>query len=1030
MTEFHTTEWPASEFLGTLGFSRIASADQAILRDGDRSVILRTHLVAAIQRINGVDEDTVNATYNDLLRLSDNGRWLQYLRGGHSRKVSGELTKKTIRIIDLKTPANNTFSLATQFRVQSEQPRKPDIVLFINGIPVVVIECKKPVPKKDKNNEAIEQILQYERDIPRLFLSNAFNVVTDGVNVLYGATGAPAKHWGTWRDPWPKTPKDFGDDAFKIGLWSLLEPRRLLDLIAHFIVFETNKSSGRVVKKICRYQQYRAVNKMVARVQDAKLKRGLVWHTQGSGKSLTMVYGALKLKHDLTASGRDLENPNLLVVTDRKQLDDQISKTFVACGLENPVQVESMKDLHAAVRAATHGVTLLSTIHKFKGSRTPVPHSDRWIVLVDECHRTQEEDLGAFMRATFPDATFFGFTGTPVKKNDKNTFENFGVKGEGYLDRYSIDDAVADGATVPIHYASRMTEWQVEPAKIDMLFDQWFSEEPPEVVEAIKKRGVTQDLLAKHHRRVELIAADIWAHYREFAKPDGLKAQIVAVNREGIILYKRALDRVIAKTLVTQGVDPEEARQKAGEYSRCVYSPNQEDAKDSPDERIQALRLDLRRHALDQKAEEEALKNFNKLGEQPTFLIVCDKLLTGFDAPIEGVMYLDSPLTDHNLLQAIARTNRVWDEGEKSCGMIVDYIGVSKRLDQALSAYRQEDVGTAMRDMEGPANALRVAHRDLVKACGSVKRHQSPNARDEYNALREHLGSLDQWLSFKRLFLTFKDAYSYLCPDPRVLEYQKDLKWFVGFIEWATVVIEKRESMSLATYSAKIRQMIEEHLDVTGIKTVCKLKKITDPDFWDDFALAAKKKISAEEILTTAARKATEVRQAVKERVAANELRYEKFSELVEAAIRKYEENIISAAELLNELDTISKDLVAEDDAYKKTGLSERGYDIFKILLAFRAKGSDGSGAADDKTSDSDADDTKDRVTFTKLASDIEQVYSDDSSAPAGWHIKEQLRKELRRKVRELAHPTNIKGWQKEVPEKVEEYALRRFIKE
>ena len=1032
MTEYNTTEWPAIEYIQSLGYNLIPQASLAQLRDGDAGVILRPELLAALQRINGIKEEDANAVYHDLLRISDNSAWLKRLRSDYSRKVEGDANAKTIAVIDFKNPRNNKFTIATQFRVQSQQPRKPDLVVFINGIPVVVIECKRPVPKKDKNNEAIEQILQYERDIPRLFLSNAFNIVTDGVTVLYGATGATVKHWGYWRDSWPKAPAEFEGDDFKIGLYSLLEPRRLLDLIAHFIVFETSKKNGKIIKKVCRYQQFRAVNKMVERVQEGKHSRGLIWHTQGSGKSLTMVFAALKLKHDVLASGRDLENPNLLVVTDRKQLDDQISKTFVACGMENPIGIDSIKHLHDTIRNATHGVTALSTIHKFAGSKQPVLDSDRWIILVDECHRTQEEDLGAFLRATFPNAVFFGFTGTPVKKNDKNTFENFGVTGEGYLDRYSIDDAVADGATVPIHYASRLAEWSIEPEKIDILFDQWFADEKPEIVEAIKKRGVTLDILAKHHKRVEFIAADIWAHYREYAKPDGLKAQIVAVDREGIILYKRALDRVIAKTLQVEGLSKDEAEKCAGEYSRCVYSGNQEDKKPSPDARIDKLRKDLAKHYLDDTAEKAAIGGFEKCDEQPTFLIVCDKLLTGFDAPIEGVMYLDSPLADHNLLQAIARTNRVWDDGEKSCGLIVDYIGVSNRLDKALSAYRKEDVGNAMRDLEGPANALRVAHRDLLKACGTVKRRQSNNAREEYRALRTHIGTLDKWLAFKVLVHAFRDAYAYLCPDPRVLEYRDDLKWFMGFLAFAALDFEKRESLSLEKYSAKIRQMIEEHLDVTGIRTICRLKKITDPDFWDDFTLAAKGKSDEEAVKQAAVRKAAEMRQVVAEKVAQNDLRYEKFSELVEAAIKRFEENLINAAELLGEMEGAAKGITEEELAYKKTGLSERGYDIFKILIAFRAQQLAAAGGAADKkkAAEDDANGEGGRATFVKLAQDVEQVYASDDSAPPGWQIKDALKKELRQRVRELAHPTNIRGWQKDVPEKVEEYALKRFIKE
>jgi len=306
------------------------------------------------------------------------------------------------------------------------------------------------------------------------------------------------------------------------------------------------------------------VGKIVQRVIDGEHRRGLVWHTQGSGKSLTMVFAALKLKMHYTVDSAELKNPNIMVLTDRIDLDDQISSTFVACGLPNPDRAASIGDLHKAMRAGTDGLTVLSTIFKFQGSDKPVANSANWIVMVDECHRTQEKDLGAYLRATLPDARFFGFTGTPIKKNDKDTYENFGVVGEGYLDKYGIDDAVADGATVPIYYTGRKTDWHIDESKIDVLFDTWFAELPDEQLAEIKKRGVTLADLVKHPKRIELIAYDIWTHFKAFARPDGFKAQIVCYDREAVVLYKRALDKIIAADLGDAEL--------AANMSACVYS--------------------------------------------------------------------------------------------------------------------------------------------------------------------------------------------------------------------------------------------------------------------------------------------------------------------------------------------------------------------------------------------------------------------------------------------------------------------------
>jgi type I restriction enzyme R subunit len=267
------------------------------------------------------------------------------------------------------------------------------------------------------------------------------------------------------------------------------------------VVFE--KTEDGTVKKICRYQQFRAVNRIVERVLEGKHRQGLIWHTQGSGKSLTMVFAALKLKTHRTIVSEALTNPNILVLTDRVDLHTQISGTFVACGLPNPTPIDSIKDLHALIRSGKDGHTALSTIFKFQGSKEPVENSENWIVMVDEAHRTQEKDLGAYLRATLPKARFFGFTGTPVKKDDKNTYANFGVVGESYLDKYGIDDAVADGATVPIYYTGRKTDWHIDEAKIDILFDTWFAEFDDDKLNEIKKRGVRIEDLVRHPRRIE-----------------------------------------------------------------------------------------------------------------------------------------------------------------------------------------------------------------------------------------------------------------------------------------------------------------------------------------------------------------------------------------------------------------------------------------------------------------------------------------------------------------------------------------------
>ncbi|MDX9724454.1 MAG: HsdR family type I site-specific deoxyribonuclease [Myxococcota bacterium] len=663
--EYTLVEKPILERLQTQGYRYIPPSEHGSLRLGENEVLFKPLLVEALVRINALPTVDAEAIFNELAGLSDNQRWLEVLRGHYSRKLPGEETHRTIRVIDFDQLSNNDFACTNQLRVQGVGVRKPDVLVYVNGIPLVVIEAKSPLNSSQNAFDAIDQILSAERDVPRLFHSNLFNVATNDLTFMYGATGAPREHWSRWRDPWPRKAEDFANETEK-GLSALLEPSRLLDILAHFVVFETR--DGKTVKKLCRYQQLRAVNKMVQRVVNDQHRAGLIWHTQGSGKSLTMVFAALKLKFHRGIKSERLENPNLLVITDRIDLHNQIAATFQACGLPNPIIAESIQQLRSAVGAEVRGRTIISTIFKFNWDEPQlqskdrrqreeavralaIPGSENWIVMVDEAHRTQEKDLGAYLQAILPDAVRFGFTGTPVKKGDKDTFQNFGAKGETYLDKYVIDDAVADGATVPIYYQGRMTEWHLHDKEIDVLFEQWFANEPEDKLAELKKRGVTKGDLARFAPRIALIAQDIWAHFRAHVAPDGFKAQICAIDRLACVAYKKALDQVITKSLMkTEHLSEDEAKARASAMSVCVYSPGQHDGEQHPE--LVSYQIPP------EDVTPKLVPRFLDPNDPLSFIIVCNKLLTGFDAPIEQAMYLDNPLTDHNLLQAIARTNR------------------------------------------------------------------------------------------------------------------------------------------------------------------------------------------------------------------------------------------------------------------------------------------------------------------------------------------------------------------------------------
>jgi len=1003
-TEWRLAEKPTLEYLQTLGYQFIEPEEHAALRDGENQAIFRPHLVEALQKVNGISESDAEAAAAELIRKEDNEEWTEILRGDFSRNVEGQSTQKTLKLVDFHNPSNNHLAVTHQLYVKAEKSRIPDVVVYVNGIPLVVIEAKSPANYKDKNGEAFEQIRQYERDIPRLFYTNAFNIVTDGTTVLYGATGSPSKFYGYWRDAHPHA--DNFENELQKGLWSLLEPSRLLDLLAHFIVFERDAESGSVIKKICRYQQFRAVNKMVDRVVEGKHKRGLIWHTQGSGKSLTMVFAALKLKHHRTVESPTLANPNLLILTDRKDLDKQITDTFIATRLPNPTPVKNIKHLRELMGSGVDGQTLLSTIFKFEGARTAIPNSENWIVMVDECHRTQEKDLGASLRASLPNATFFGFTGTPIRKDDKNTYENFGVVGEGYLHKYGIDDAVRDNATVPIYYTSRKAEWQVDEAKIDSLFDTWFADVGDEQLEAIKKRGVKLADLVRHPKRIELIAFDLWNHFKSYALPDGFKAQLVAYDREAIILYKQALDKLIAADYGKEGMSKVEALLKAQQASACVYSKSQEDDKPSEDSYKNQVREQLVEWYADDVREKDIKKQFKKRGEAPHILIVCDKLLTGFDAPAESVMYLDKPLKEHTLLQAIARTNRVADAKKKN-GLIVDYIGVSHHLEAALSSYRAEDVQNAMRDLEGLRAELKAAHRQVLAYVKDIKR-TGKDLKAEYDALVKAIGTEDEWILFQRKVRNFVTLYEALAPDASVLELSWDLKWFANFLLYGKQVFEKKETFEQGEYSEKIRQMLEEHVHVTGLSTIVKLRSVIDGGFWDDFENAGDDEDSQR---SAALKKTTELRKITEAKLAENHHQYAKFSEKLKELIERMDDNQYSWADKLKAAEKFAKELEAEAKAHEGTGMSFEEHALLKVI-------------------ESVIGDAASREAQQSLAEQAAALYTDETLAPKLWQSKDGVKKGLRQQVRKVALGLGYDSKQViALSVEIEEMALKLFAK-
>lgn len=469
-------------------------------------------------------------------------------------------------------------------------------------------------------------------------------------------------------------------------LAGLLAPANLLDLIRNFVMFET--IDGRRIKKLARYQQFVAVGKTIERIRSApnpQRRGGVIHHTQGSGKSLTMVFLATKLRRLPEA-----ENPTIVIVTDRTDLDDQITGQFQRSGFANPIQAESGGALRNALSGGA-GTTVLTTVHKFHSAvpkRSSVISNARNVfVMVDEAHRTQYGALAARMRAGLPNACMIAFTGTPIDKKDRSTREVFG----DYLHRYLIDQAVKDGATVPIYYEMRDAQLRIDGRDLERDIRATFPELSNDEIEKLKRGMRLQEKLAGAQVRVEAIAKDVLAHYRSTIEPNGFKAQIVTVSRDVAVSYVEAL------------------RQLGAPECALIMSASNNDSA-----RLQA-------HHLSKRDRDTMIGRFKKRDDPLKILVVCDMLLTGFDAPVEQVLYLDAPLREHTLLQAIARVNRTADG--KTYGLVVDYWGDNRRISDALDMFSDEDgIAGALRPLSEKIQLLESRHRAAIRLFEGLSR--------------------------------------------------------------------------------------------------------------------------------------------------------------------------------------------------------------------------------------------------------------------------------------------------------------------
>ena len=910
--EINASQRPALALFEAMGYTYISPADCDKQRGSRYHVLLRDILRGQLRRLNryayaGAEnefsaanieramEDLDEPLTDGLVRTSEKIYDALLLGKSYPETVGdGKMLSFNLRYIDWDNPQNNVFHVTEEFAVDSRDRQhnaRPDIVLFINGIPFAVIECKAPhIPVE----EAVGQMIRNQQAayIPQLFKFAQFVVATNKNAVKYATVGTPKKFWSVWKeqdDEWLQTRlKALVPDRMPTeqdrNTVSLFSRERVFELIRYFILFDAN------VKKVCRYQQFFAVREIMKTIAESdehgNRQSGVIWHTQGSGKSLTMVMLAKYILMEL----KDC-HPRVVIVTDRKELDAQIAATFAHTRL-TPARATSGRHLVELVNSARADV-ITSIINKFNTvERQEVKNPSRDIfVLVDESHRSNYGLMATRMRSVFPNACYIGFTGTPLMKSEKNTMARFGR----LIHKYTIRDGVEDGAIVPLIYEGRFVEQKVDEENIDLWFKQTTRRLTEAQREDLRRKWSSIRRLTSTDARIKRIALDISEHFIEGYKDTGFKAMLATNYKRDAIRYLECFEQfgdlncavVISPPDMREGVD---------------------DADEGADDLVVSFWNKMMQQYGDADRYEEAIKNRFCDGEID-ILIVCSKLLTGFDAPLCQVLYIDKELKEHGLLQAIARINRL-HEG-KDYGLIVDYRGLIEKLDTAMDMYSGAglenfdggDLKGVVVDVMSAIGNLRSAYTQLVELFAPVGSISDAEAVEVFLAddkMRQDFYTL--LCAFGRalhLVLNAEQAYNALSKEER----QKYQDTFIFFSKVRrSVKLQYCDAIDNAEYEPLMQNLLDTHLSVAG------LKKITSPidilnkdDFEKELEELGSLRSKADAIASRMTRSISEKRDE-------NPAYYDSFSKRIRDALALYKEKVISEAEYLAKMRTIMGD--------------------------------------------------------------------------------------------------------------------------
>jgi type I restriction enzyme R subunit len=896
-SERGSVQSPFVRYAAEVGWTYLTREEALALRGDETGIVFTDILADQLEALNPgiVNRDRAVELAHRIVRALPNIKgneyvW-EYLRGLKKVFVEEEHRERDVRFLDVDLPYRNIFHITDEF---SFRPRpnveaiRFDVALLINGIPVLLIETKSAT-KRDGMAEALIQVRRYHEQGPEALAVLQLFAITHLHRFLYGATwNANHKSLYDWRD---ETAGNY-EDLVK----AFVAPERVLRVISDFIVF--SDIDGELNKFVLRPHQMRAVDRVVERAKDPAKRRALIWHTQGSGKTYTMITAAKLLIDD-----QALEHPTVLVLIDRTELEAQVAANLEALGFRNVRVAQSKNDLEKLLRSDWRGL-IVSMIHKFDGMPPALCTRENVFILIDEAHRSTGGALGTYLLAALPNATYVGFTGTPIDRTEhgKGTFKTFGQDDEsGFLDKYSIRESIADGTTVPLNYALAPNELLVDRATLEAEFLQVAELEGVSDIETLNKvleRAVTLRNMMKNRERVDGIAKYIAEHFTGNVEPLRYKAFVVGVDREACALYKDALDRYLPP-----------------EYSDVMISHGHNDL------------AQLRRFHYDDTKELEIRKAFRKPDGLPKILIVTEKLLTGFDAPILYAMYLDKPMRDHVLLQAIARVNRPYEDAEdrtKPAGFVLDFVGIFEKLEQAL-AFDSKDVSgvvTGIPDLQKRfAELIAQGRKDYLRIGRGLR------ADKEVEAIVEHFRDEDARTALQEYVSEVENLFEIVSPDaflrPYLDDYDAIMRIYAIVREAFYPGIDVDRS-----FLWKTAELVQQHTAASPIQGMSGIHKLTEE--------------TLEQLALMDAPDTVKVVNLVKllHDMVANEHDTKPFllsiGEKAEKIAAAFRDRQISTEDALTALAELSKEAVEAETAQASTGLRP---EAFAALWYLKGKG-------------------------------------------------------------------------------------------